>query len=216
MSVISNIHTAVVYDAKSTKPYTGQRLIKTIAKADKDGNYGQHLQQTMATSVPLITPAMLTEYMETNDALDEHIISFLEDSQNKMVAARLKSGIKTVTTEELEISQIVAFLNASGDSDKWDSSRVASWFSDNLAEHIGVKLIELGVDDEQLEKRLNKASVRFSESFGTRAGIGKTLAIELQKILNFAPDKNDAQVRKFQAKIDKALEEKSLEDSLGF
>ena len=216
MSVISNIHTAVVYDAKTTKPFSGQRLIKTIAKADKDGNYGQYLQQTMATSVPLITENALADFLNSSADLNEHIIGFLEDTQNKMVAARLKAGQKTVTTEELEISQIVTFLNASGDSDKWDSSRVASWFTDNLAEHIGIKLLELGIDDSEMEKRLEKAEKRFAESFGTRAGIGKTLAIELQKILNFAPDKNDAQVKKFQAKIDKALEEKSLEDSLGF
>jgi hypothetical protein len=47
MPVISNIHTATIYDAKLSKPFEGQRLVKVIAKADKDGNYGPHLQQTM-------------------------------------------------------------------------------------------------------------------------------------------------------------------------
>jgi hypothetical protein len=216
MSTISNIHTATIYDAKNSKPFTGQRLVKTIAKADKFGNYGQHLQQTMCTSIPVLTGNDLTVYMETNDKLDKHIIGFLFDKQSEMIAARIKSGIKTVTTEELDIGSIVAFLEAVGDSDKWDTARVTSWFNDNLAEHLGVKLLELGIEEDQMEKRLAKASVRFSESFGTKAAIGKTLAIELQKILNFAPDKQDPQTMKFQAKIDKALEEKSLEDALGF
>jgi hypothetical protein len=194
----------------------GQRLIKTIAKADKDGNYGPHLQQTMATSVPLITEDNLTDFLNTSGELNEHIIGFLEDTQNKMVAVRLKEGVKTVTTEELEIVSIVAFLNTATDSDKWSPERVAQWFEDNLAEPIGLKLLELGVSESDLEKRLTKAQKRFSEAFGTRAGIGKTLAIELQKILNFAPDAKNPQVQKFQAKLDKAMEEKNLEDALGF
>lgn len=216
MSNVSNIHTAQIYDAKTSKAYFGQRLVKTIAKADKQGNYGPHLQQTMATSIPILTTTDLTEFMENDGKLDKHIISFLFDKQSEMIAARIKLGQKTVTTEELNIGAIVAFLDSSGDSDKWDTARVASWFNDNLAEHLGTKLMDLGIDDDQMEKRLTKASTRFSEAFGTKTAIGKTLAIELQKILNFAVDKQDAQTMKFQSKLDKALEEKTLEDALGF
>lgn len=216
MSTISNLHTATIYDAKKSKPFENQRLVKTIAKADRNGNYGPHLQQTMCTSIPRLTDDDLATFLESSDKLNAHIIDFLGETQNAMIAQRIKSGNRTVTTNELSISAIVAFLETSGDSDKWDAARVASWFNDNIAEHLGVKLIELGVDDEQVEKRLNKAATRFSESFGTKTAIGKTLAIELQKILNFAPDKTDTQVIKYQAKINKALEEKTLEDSLGF
>jgi hypothetical protein len=216
MSVISNIHTATPYDAKQSKPFAGQRLVKTIAKKDVNGNYGPHLQVTMCTSIPTLTTKDATAYMEENEGLDAHIVSFLWDTQNALIGARIKSGQKSVRTEELEIPALVEFLNASGDSDKWDTARVAQWFTDNLAEHIGTRLIELGATDEVMEKKLAKAQQRFAEAFGTRSGIGRTLAVELQKILHFAQDTTDPQVKRFQAKLDKAMEEKSLEESLGF
>ena len=215
MSIISNIHTATVYDAKHSKAQFGQRLVVTIAKKDASGNYGQYLQQTMCTSVPTIA---IGDIVDCNADLMIHVVGFLESQQNAMISSRIKAGTREITTEELSIRSVITYLNSESDSgsDKWDSERISTWFNDNLAEPIGIRLIENGADEAKMEKILIATSKRFCDTLSSRGVISQTMATELKKALSFAANKNDLGYLKFKARIDKALEAKSLEDSLGF
>ena len=213
MSLISEKHTAQVYDAKKSKPFTGQRLVVTIAKKDAQKNYGPHLQQTMATSIPYID---LQDIEDNSEALLPHLVSWLESQQNALISSRIKEGHKEVTTSELSIKSVIAFMSESSTGEKWDAQRISEWFNDNLAEPIGTRLIENGAPEERMEKVLIATSKRFSETLSSRGVISQVMATELSKALAFAPDKTDGAYLKFKARIDKALEAKSLEDSLGF
>ena len=51
MSNVSNVHDVVVYDAKATKPYQGQRLAKVLYKTPKDGSVKP---ENKAVSIPVI------------------------------------------------------------------------------------------------------------------------------------------------------------------
>lgn len=213
MSTISNIHTATIYNAKTSKALTGQRLIVTIAKKDKDGNYGPHLQQTQCTSVPILSALDIDwSRKSVQDAATDYFASI----QNSIVSDRIKEGKKDVTTEQLGIEAILDYLAQDAVGEKWDASRIAQWFSSNIATDLGIKLIELGCTDEQMETKLSAAEKRFSETLATRARITPILQTELNKMLNFASDKSDAMFKRFYARVNPPVAAVTLEDSLGF
>lgn len=225
MSTISNIHTAITYVSKSSNgqeksvPLFGQRGVVTIAKADKNGNYGQHLQQTMFTSIPLLCNADIDF---NNASVQNACITYFQTIQNQIVADNLKAGNKTITTEQLSQVALLAYLNDndSGNSDKWDSARVASWFADNLAESIGVALIEKGFTDEKMEQSLVAYSALFSATFSGKGIIPRVKAVAIQKALTLvdsnSPLANDAQYIKFNARIQKTLNPvENLDELLG-
>lgn len=217
MSVISNIHTATVYEPKISKALTGQRLVKIQAKADKDGNYGQYLQQTHCVSIPVITQAQLTEFLENSNALDAHIIAMLEDAQKALITDKIKSGKgKTVSDEELSIAALVNYLDSDSDSDKWDSTRIAQWFEDNIAENLATKLLEVGNDDESMARKLAVAQKRFSDSLSTKAKIAPQLCEEINKMLAFSGDKDATIYKRFFARVNPETKIQEIEDALGF
>ena len=211
MSLISNIHTATVYDAKQSKPFDGQRLVVTIAKKDAQGNYGPHLQQTQATSIPLLT-AFDIDF--TSLTVQNLCVGYFHKVQNEIISARIKEGQKSVQTEDLGQDAIVMHLMSESVGDKWDSARVASWFAESLAENIGVALIEKGFSDEKMETSLKSYEKLLSDCLGSRAAIPRKKAEAIQKALVLA-DKNDIVAQRFSARIAKILEESALDEALG-
>lgn len=203
MSAISNVHTAQVYDAKTSKPFEGQRLVVTIAKKDKDGNYGQYLQQTMATSIPT-----LTSYNPDNSRLTPHIVDFLKSVQNQIISDALKCGIKAVSDSELDENAICAYLEQSSTGDRWDTERVAGWFTEFVAPHVVAYFMAKGSDDQAIEAKLETMTQGFSEAMGTRAKISLNKAIALEKILKLVPHETlvrDAIALRFVSRLDKVI-----------
>lgn len=216
MSVISNVHTAVVYDAKKSVPFEGQRLIVTIAKADAKGNYGLHLQQTMCTSVPVLTDSDIVDALNDDSLqgrLMPHLVEWAQKQQGALVASRIKAGTKTVTTEELSIAGLLNFLDADSTTDKWDAERVAGWFHSVMEAPVGIALLEKGLPEDKLVDTIKAWKKIFSESFGSRAAIPVAKAKQLDKALALAPE-GDPIVGRFQARIDKILGV-GLEEELG-
>ena len=218
MSTISNIHTAIVYESKGQNKSValfGQRGIVTIAKADKHGNYGQFLQQTMFTSVPQLST---NDIDFSQSAVQFHAIEYFKSIQNQIVAQNLKEGKNFVTSNDLSIDNIIVYLETVNSPEKWDSSKIASWFTETLAEVIGVALIERGFDDDKLEKSLVAYSKLFADTFSSKSVIPRIKAEAIQKALNLTKGsdiENDSQVLKFQARITKSLAEANLDELLG-
>ena len=213
MSLISNIHTAIVYDAKQSKPFTGQRLVVTIAKKDKEGNYGPHLQQTQCTSIPVLTRQDIDF---TLASVQDACVEYFKGVQNSIINARIKEGKKEVTTQELDTVSIIQFINAESSGDKWDAQRISTWFQDVLAEHIGEALILKGFDDAKLEQSLNAYSKLISETFESRAVIPRKKAEAIDKAFKLIPaDNQDATYARFAARLAKVLEESDMGELLG-
>jgi len=214
MSVISNIHTAIVYEAKGankTVAQNGQRLVVTIAKADKDGNYGPHLQQTMATSVPILGRADIDWGLSSvRDAATE----YFQTIQNKIVADRIKSGQREVSTDQIGMAAIIDYINTDATGDKWDAARIASWFDDTLAEPIGIALIAKGFDDAKWQASLNAYKKLIADTFSSRGTIARAKAVAIDKAFKLI-ESPDATLVRFQGRIDKVLNEVSLDDALG-
>ena len=216
MSVISSTHTATIYDAKVSKPFEGQRLVVTIAKADSKGNYGPHLQQTQCTSIPVLGADALIDALNDDSIqprLVPHLVEFLQKQQNALIASRIKEGHKSVTTEELEIRGILSYLDTETVGDKWDSARVSAWFSDVMAAPIGIALLEKGLPEEKLEDKLAAWGKTFADCFGSRSAIPHQKALMLDKALALGPS-GDPVLARFKARIDKMLGV-GLEEELG-
>lgn len=216
MSNISTIHSATVYDAKKSKALTDQRLVVTIAKADKQGNYGPHLQQTMCTSIPVLTPDAVIDALNNDELkvrLLPHIVEFLQGQQNALIGARIKSGNRDVTTEQLEITGILDYLESETVAEKWDAQRVATWFTSVMAEPVGIALLDKGLSEDALEPTLKKWEKLFADSFGSKSAIPFKLAQQLDKALKLAPEGNPI-VARFQGRIDKVLMA-TIENDLG-
>jgi hypothetical protein len=221
MSVISNIHTAVVYEAKTTKAFEGQRLCKVIAKADKDGNYGPHLQQTMAVSIPVLGADELVDALN-DDALQgllmPHLVEFLQGVQDSLIAEKIKAGTKTITSEELGIGALVNYLDADSVGDKWTPERIASWFENVVAEGYLTMLMSKGVDDEIAAGMLANAIKAFSEALGSKAKIPEKKAEVLTKLLELAEEKDKGSkiYKRFHTRLNPKVEEIDFAEALGF
>jgi hypothetical protein len=205
MSVISNTHTAIVYDAKQSKPYTGQRGVVTIAKKDKDGNYGPHLQNTMFTSIPQLTKADIDF---TDPSVQSFCIEYFLGVQNQIVGDNIKAGRHTIDGDKLSQSGIVDYLNQDSIGEKWDAVRIAGWFEDNIAEYIVATLMEKGKNDIEIDAAIVGYGKLFSDSLSTKMRIPMHKAVLLDKILKTAGDKLDAQGKRFAARVDAILNPK--------
>lgn len=200
MSIISNTHTSVVYESKGknkTVAFTGQRLIVTVAKADKDGNYGQNLQQTMATSVPVLAASAIDW---TLARVQSACCEYLQGVQNRIVGTRIKEdGLKSHRDEDLSVDAILAHLDAEASGDKWDSLRIASWFADVLGDYVGAKILERNpdCDNTALEKFLLLNQDAFVTACTGRKVSVKAAETALARLELLPEDKRDRAALKF-------------------
>ena len=185
MSIVSDIHSATIYDAKASKPFEGQRLIKTIAKADSKGNYGPHLQQTMCTSVPLLVAADIDW---ASESVQSACTEYFRTVQNSLVNERIKEGNKDVTTAELGQASLLSYLLSETVGDKWDTVRIASWFTDNIAEYVVARLMALGKEDTFIESSVTAYAKLFADTFSSKAKIPMHTALTIEKAFKTIPE----------------------------
>ena len=203
MSVISNIHTAIVYEAKGankSQAFEGQRGVVTIAKADKNGNYGEHLQQTMFTSIPQLTVSDI----DWNDTIKGICVDYLKKIQNEIIGDNIKSGHKSISTEDINQDSIVTYIFSESVGDKWDANRVAQWFNDNLAVPFTEKLMENNTPEDKIESKLETTSKRFAEIMSSKSSkIPSNVAEALTKVMRLAENdlSNDPIYKRFYAKL---------------
>lgn len=204
MSVISNIHTAVPYDAKKSVAFTDQRLVVTIAKKDKSGNYGPHLQQTMCTSIPTLTEEEITDALNT-EFWQEQFFRLLQQTQNDMIGDRIKEGQKTITTEELGIATLQAYLESVATGDRWDVERVTEWFITQMAGSVEDTLKER--NPSWTEEQVTQAVVGYgkvvADNLGSKANIPTLARVQIRKVLAlWMGEENDPIIKRFVKRLD--------------
>lgn len=223
MSVVFTKHTSVPYVSKGvgkTVAPAGNRLVVTIAKADKDGNYGANLQVTHATAVPTLR---VDGFDWDHQGLREACTEFLHSVQDKIVSERIKVG-GTKTHDDADIGQaaILAFLNRERVGDTWDAARIATWFTDVIAAHVGVKLLEVNpeLSDEDAVKLIAKnqtvvvdALTRSAKSVGNKAA-----ELARARLALVPADDRDSVWERFDTKLDKIINPPVIDvaESLGF
>jgi hypothetical protein len=116
---------------KSSKPLTGQRLVRVIAKAAKDGSYHANLSESLCMSVPVLTGDEVRVHI---DALMPHIVSMCMDAQDSIVKElRLESGCTEVAEESISVAAIVGWMDTEAKGGRVTGEYLTEWFKDAYA-----------------------------------------------------------------------------------
>lgn len=126
MSIVSTSH-AFTQLTKDSAPMSGQRLVRLIAKASRDGKYpSPHLTESLCVSVPRLTQE---EVIESIDRLIPHLVRMCEGVQDKLVREyRIESGRDDVHQDIFGMSQVIAYLDADSLGDRVTREYLAEWF----------------------------------------------------------------------------------------
>lgn len=131
MSNVSNTHTFQVLD-KDSKPLSGQRLIRLIAKSDRDGKYkSENLTSSMCVSVPYVTD---TEVIDVIDKLIPHVIALVQDTQDKLAREfRIQYGRNELPQAAIGMDAVIAYLGESAAGDRVTKEYLQEWFISTYA-----------------------------------------------------------------------------------
>jgi hypothetical protein len=127
---------------KNSKPLTGQRLARVIAKAAKEalgadwvkkenGFYNPNLVESLVVSVPMIDSG---EVVANIDALAPHITAMLESAQDSIIGEKRKeSGCSEVADEEISVAACIAYLDAVAKGNRVTGEYLVEWFKETYS-----------------------------------------------------------------------------------
>ncbi len=137
----SDRHQFAPLTAKS-KPFTGQRLSKVIAKAAKEalgegwikkdsGFYSPNLTESLCVSVPMIPASEVVPHIEN---LIPHIIGMLEDAQNGIIGElRKETGASEIANEAISIARCIEYMDAVSKGNRVTGEYLVQWFKDTYS-----------------------------------------------------------------------------------
>lgn len=131
MSNVSNVHTFEALD-KDSKPLTGQRLIRLIAKSDREGKYkSENLTSSMCVSVPYVREE---DVIEVIDKLIPHVIALVQDTQDKLAREfRIQHGRNELPQSAIGMDAVIAYLSESAAGDRVTKEYLQEWFISSYA-----------------------------------------------------------------------------------
>lgn len=207
MSVISNVHQVVNYDAKKSVAYTGQRLSKVTYKTDKESGIKK---DSKCVSLPLVTS---NDVQDSIHIIMPAIISYLQDCQDKIVRSKVDTGATDIFDTDINMSAIAEFMAEESTGGRLTKEYVSEWFKNTIEDNLMLALADkLGVGEtpsQQQVDHINAAIGIYKDKISGLAG-GKTsypaeIADKLLKALSFAPD-GDEIAGKFVVRLEKMKE----------
>lgn len=220
MSVISNVHSFVKLD-KDAKPAMGQRLVRIIAKG---ANKHHNLSESLAVSIPRVTQDNVADCI---DRLLPHVVGMVQDAQDKMIRElRIESGRDEIHDDQISMSEVIAFLDATAAGDRVSSEYLEQWFADEyrdvairyIADAIGADLNAAGEVPEAVTQKYNVLASMFAgwSSNKYSPNIPKLKAmIRFSESVSECDSRMTAMIAKCRAMLVKK-EAELAEDALGF
>jgi hypothetical protein len=134
MSNISNVHQFVALD-KNTKALSGQRLVRLIAKADRNGKYASdNLTTSIAVSIPPMSMEIVADKI---DLLIPYVIKLVEDTQDKIIREfRIEHGRDEVPEDAFSIDNCIQYLAESSAGDRVTKEYLHGWFDSTYGEAV--------------------------------------------------------------------------------
>lgn len=151
MSIVSNVHSFTPFISGTSKPLTGQRLLKIGFKKTKDN---PNPLKSVCASVPFLQPE---EVLGNVNALLPHIGKMLEGVQDQIARSLYESsnGLRTeIRTEEISVSQCIAFLAAESSGSRLSAESIGQWFDECLNESLIVLIagkLGFAAGDDEIE-----------------------------------------------------------------
>lgn len=236
---ISNRHTLVKLE-KNSKPMTGQRLARVIAKAAKEalgdnwiekanGFYNPNLTESLCVSVPHVEQSAIVENI---DALVPHIMGLIQDTQDAIIAEKRKeTGCNEIADDDISVSACVAYLDAVAKGNRVTGEYLVKWFSDTYslqaAQFIALackfSMNESEWTPDQCKVIEQKSNVLASMFAGFASGKYSPDIPKCKAMIRFGQflteEGMDSRMNGFVTKATKILDEKTKElsaDALGF
>ncbi len=131
MSNVSNTHNVAKLE-KNSKAFTGQRVARVIAKADKQGNYpSEHLKESKFVSVPTISPEFTGIQLTS---LSAHIVGMLNDAQDSIIRDRVIDGATSINDDEISVDACIKYLDDAAKGNRISGEFISKWFMDTYAD----------------------------------------------------------------------------------
>lgn len=133
MSNVSSAHAVAIHVSGTSKAFTGQRLVRVIAKKDSAGKFAsEHLQATKSVSIPLIeqasiTPQILQDFMP-------QIVEMFTGFQDSIIADKVKEGATNILDTEIDFAAMSQYLQSNAGSARLTKEVLQGWFMESYAE----------------------------------------------------------------------------------
>lgn len=222
MSNVSNVHQFAALE-KNSKPLSGQRLIRLIAKKDKNDQYASaNLTGSLCVSVPQVDQ---NEVADAIVSLMPHIVGLIADTQDKIVREwRIEHGRNEIPGEVFSVAECVKWLDANAAGDRVSAEYLAEWFQSEYRE-IALTWINTaihGAAEEVIEKKYNVLRDMFtgfsSSKYSPSVPVCKAIA-KFGEYLSASECEVDSRMAGYIAKAAEIQEKKEKElsiDALGF
>lgn len=216
MSIIDNAaHSVVSYDAKTSKPFTGQRLAKVCFKTitDPKSLYCNIKRDNKCVSIPMVAGSNIEQNLPL---LMPHIIEFVAGVQDKIIREKIEAGATFIAQNDIEMVAVIDWLESNNESGRLTKESVSKWFDENVQDTLMVALADkLGVSDvptDEQAKQIELVLGQFREKVSALAG-GKTMyepkmCDSLIKCLELAPA-GDALAARFVGRLNKMKDDAS-------
>ena len=221
MSVVSNIHTITPL-TKESKPLSGQRLVRMIAKRTKDGSYeSPNLQGSHCVSIPQVDENAV---MDAIDKLFPHVLSMIRDTQDKMVREyRVSTGRNEIQDSDISVAKCVEWLDNNATSDRFTTEYLCDWFMSDYAP-LATQFIERAISGAAAEIISAKTNVLRDMFAGFASGRYSPSIPQCKAMIKFAgyaleAGQVDSKLDMFTTKASEILAKKEAElseSALGF
>lgn len=212
MSNMSQFHNTEVYTPNKSKALEGQRLSKHSWKTPKnaDGSTGVK-PESKCVSIPKIS----YEAMEkVGDALQPHIVAYLETVQDAMIKEMIVAGKTEIHDEQISMAAVIEYLEAETQGTRFTKADAEKWFTEVIEDTLALTLAsKLGVSEVPTENESKQIFAIVGEFKGKITGLagGKTsysgkVAANLQKALDLVEDKEDPIYVRFSKRLEKMQE----------
>lgn len=221
MSNVSNIHQFAPLN-KDSKPLSGQRLVRLIAKKSKGGEYeNPNLQGSLCVSVPHVSEDAIVDRI---DKLLPHVVQLIRDTQDKIVReVRIRDGRNEIPEDQFNVDACIAWLDASATGDRFTTEYLAEWFMSEYADlaHMFIRRAIDGAAQEIVDAKTNVLRDMFTGFASGRYAPPVPVCKAIEKFAQFCSDNGgiDGKMDMFYQKATAIRVKKEAElsvDALGF
>lgn len=225
MSNVSIAHTVATHVSGTSKAYTGQRLVRIIAKKDSAGNYASpNLTETKSVSIPLLE----TPSAEIIQSFMPQIVDMLSSFQDGIISDLVKDGKDTILDSDISYPSMLAWINSNAGSARVTKEILQAWFMEAYAEisleYIATALkwdiANLSPEQETvLEQKTNILRDMFSGFSSGKYSPEDAKCKAMLKFIEFCGDSVDARLTSFGIKAKDIMEKRAEElssNALGF
>lgn len=217
MSLVTNAHAVVPFDAKTSKPFDGQRLAKVTYKTPRSGNIADK-KQSICVSIPIIAAVDITDHIQS---FVPHIVALCKSSQDSIIKELYEAGASNITDGDISVGKILDYLAEESKGNRLTKEIIVDWFDASLADILTVAFAEkmaisdtpTDVESKRLEQTVNVYRDKLASLAGGKTCFPADVAIKLQKALELA-DSDDVMAQRFRERLVKMQQNDTI-DLLG-